>query len=108
MMQPLATSGAVAKPNSSAPRSAAKATVTAGLELTVGLEDDARAEVVEDEYLLRLGEPELPRRAGMLDRGDGARAGPAVVAGDQDDVGVGLGDPRGDGADAGSRSRASR
>ena len=47
-----------------------------------------------------LGQADLPRQAGVLDRGLGRGAGAAVVAGDQDGVGVGLGHPRGDGADA--------
>jgi hypothetical protein len=43
--------------------------VAPGLELTVGLDANARAQAVGDQRLLRLGEPELPRRAGVLDRG---------------------------------------
>ena len=74
--------------------------VAARLELAVDLEGDARAQVVEEQDLLRLGEAELPRRAGVLDRRDGARARAAVVAGDEDDVGVRLRDARGDGAHA--------
>ena len=37
--------------------------VAAGLHLAVDLHDDAVAQLVEDEHLLRLGEPELPRAA---------------------------------------------
>jgi hypothetical protein len=44
MMQPDTTSGAVAKPNSSAPISAANDDVAAGLELSVHLHDDAVAQ----------------------------------------------------------------
>ena len=61
MMQPDTTSGAVAKPNSSAPSSAAIDDVAAGLQLSVDLHDDPVAQVVEQEHLLRLGEAELPR-----------------------------------------------
>ncbi len=42
--------------------------VTAGLELPVGLHPDARAQLVPHQRLLRLGEPDLPRDAGMEDR----------------------------------------
>ena len=63
MMQPSATSGAVAKPNSSAPSSAADDDVAAGLELAVGLDDDAAAQVVEHQHLVRLGQAQLPRDA---------------------------------------------
>ena len=49
---------------------------------------------------MRLGQAQLPRAAGVLDRGQGRGAGAAVVAGDGDQVGVGLGHAGGDGADA--------
>ena len=74
--------------------------VAAGLHLAVDLHDDAVAHAVEHERLLGLGEAELPRRAGVLERVQRARAGAAVVAGDEDDVGQRLGDARGDRADA--------
>ena len=93
------TSGAVAKPNSSAPSSAAIDDVAAGLELAVDLHDDPVAQAVEHQGLLGLGEAELPRAAGVLERGQRGGAGAAVVAGDEHDVGVRLGDARGDGAD---------
>ena len=41
--------------------------VAAGLQLAVHLHDDAVAEAVEQQDLLRLGEPELPGDAGVLD-----------------------------------------
>ena len=100
MMQPDTTSGAVAKPNSSAPSSAAIDHVAAGLELSVDLDDDAVAEVVEHQHLLRLGEAELPRNAAVLDRGERRRAGAAVMTGNQHDVAVRLGHTGGDRADA--------
>ena len=105
MMQPETTSGAVAKPNSSAPSSAAIDDVAAGLQLAVDLHDDAVAQAVHHQHLLRLGEPELPRHAAVLDRGERRRAGAAVVAGDQHDVGVRLRDAGGDRADAGQRDQ---
>ncbi len=100
MMQPSATSGAVAKPNSSAPSSAAIDDVAAGLQLAVRLHGDAAAQVVEHQRLMRLGEPELPRQARVLDRGLRRGAGAAVVSADQHHVGVRLGDAGGDRADA--------
>ncbi len=74
--------------------------VAAGLHLAVGLDADAAAQAVEHQRLLRLGEAELPRRAGMLDRAPRRCAGAAVVAGDHDVVGLRLGDAGGDRADA--------
>ena len=56
-MQPLATSGAVANPNSSAPSSAAITTSRPGAHLPVRLQDDAAAQVVLHQHLVRLGEP---------------------------------------------------
>ena len=91
MMQPETTSGAVAKPNSSAPSSARDDHVAAGLELAVDLDHDAVPQPVGQQGLLGLGQAELPGDAGVLERGQRGGAGAAVVAGDQHDVGVGLG-----------------
>ena len=74
--------------------------VAAGLELPVHLHDDAVAEAVEEQDLLRFGEAELPGDAGVLDRGQRRRAGAAVMPRDQHDVGVGLGHASGDGPHA--------
>ena len=73
--------------------------VAPGLHLSVRLDDDPVAELVHDEHLLGLGEPELPRNSAVLDRGQGRRAGAAVVAGDQHHVRMGLGDAGRDGPD---------
>ena len=74
--------------------------VAPGLHLAVGLHADAAAQAVQHQRLLRLGEAELPRRAGVLDRAPRRRAGAAVVAGDHDVVGLRLRDTGGDRADA--------
>ena len=74
--------------------------VASRLHLPVGLHPDARAQVVEHERLLRLGQADLPRDARRLDRGERRGARAAVVTGDEDVVGVGLGHACRDGADA--------
>ena len=74
--------------------------VAAGLELAVGLDGDAAAEIVEHERLVRLGQAEFPRRARVLDARQRRRARAAVVAADEHHVGMRLGDAGGDGADA--------
>ena len=74
--------------------------VTAGLHLPVGLEQDAIAQAVEHERLLRLGYAQFPRDAGMFDRRERAGAGAAVVPADEYLVGVSLGDACGDRAHA--------
>src|SRR5881409_1319083 len=74
--------------------------VAPGLQLAVGLDADAAPEVVGDEYLLRLGEPELPRDARVLDRGERRGSGTARVAADEDHVGLRLGDAGRDRPDA--------
>ena len=56
------TSGAVAKPYSSAPSRRGDDDVSAGLELAIGLDDDTVTQTVEHQRLLRLGQPELPRQ----------------------------------------------
>ena len=100
MMQPSTTSGAVAKPNSSAPSIAPIDDVAAGLHLSVDLHGDAAAQAVQHQRLLRFGEPELPRRARVLDRRQRRGAGAAVVAGDGHVIGLRLGHARRDRADA--------
>ena len=65
--------------------------VAARLELPVHLDHDAVPQSVDQQRLLGLGQPDLPRDAGVLERGQRRRAGAAVVARDQHDVGVRLG-----------------
>ena len=74
--------------------------VAAGLELAVDLHDDAVAKTVEQQRLLGLGQPEFPRRARVLLRGQRGGAGAAVMAGDEHHVGVRLRHARGNRADA--------
>ena len=98
--QPETTSGAVAKPNSSAPSSAATTTSRPVFICAVDLHHDPVAQAVDQQRLLGLGQAELPRRAGVLERGQRRRAGAAVVAGDEHDVGVRLAHAGRDRADA--------
>jgi len=74
--------------------------VAAGLELAVDLHHDPVAQAVQPQHLLRLGEPELPRHAAVLDGRERRRTRPAVVTRDQHDVGVRFRDAGGDGAHA--------
>ena len=71
------------------------------LQPAVDPDPDATPEVVRDQRLLGLGEPEFPRHARVLDRVERRGARAAVAPGDVDGVGVGLGDPRGDRPDPG-------
>ena len=73
--------------------------VAAGLEAAVGAQFDPVAQAVEGEHLIGFGQAHFPRRAGELDRGLRRGTGAAGVAGDQDDIGMGLGDTGGDRAD---------
>ncbi len=75
--------------------------VEPGLQAAVGLQPHAVPQIVGAQRLMGLGEAELPGRARVLDRGQRARAGTAVVARDGDEVRVCLRDARGHGADAG-------
>src|SRR5208282_1557079 len=74
--------------------------VAAGADAAVHLNCDASAQAVDDQRLVGLGEPDLPRRAGVLDRGQRRSAGAAFEAGDGDVVGTRLRYAGGDGADA--------
>ncbi len=64
--------------------------IATGLELAVGLEDNAAAEVVEEKNLIRLGESELPGSTGVVDRRGRRSPRATVVTGDEDDVGMRL------------------
>ena len=74
--------------------------VAAGLQLPVHLDADAVAQAVGDQRLLRLRQAQFPRQARVLDARQGAGARAAVVAGDEDHVGLALGHACGDRADA--------
>ena len=74
--------------------------VAAGADAAVDLHGDAAAQPVGDQRLVGLGKPDLPRRAGVLDRGERGRAGAALEAGDGDMVGARLRHAGGDRADA--------
>ena len=65
--------------------------IAPGLHLAVGLHADAAAQAVEHQCLLGFSQAELPGRAGVLDRRDRRGAGAAVMTGDRDVVGLGLG-----------------
>lgn len=74
--------------------------VPTGAQTAVALHGDAVAKAAQHEGLLGFGEPDLPRGAGVLQGGEQCGAGATVVAGDQDHVGMGLGDTGGDDPDA--------
>ena len=52
--------------------------VAAGAQAAVDLHRDARAQPVQHQGLMRLGEADLPRAAGVLDRGQRRSAGAAL------------------------------
>ena len=66
--------------------------IASRLHLAVDFDRHSGAQVVQEQGLVGFGDAEFPRQAGMLDRRQRRRAGAAVVAADQDHVGVGLGD----------------
>ena len=92
--QPMAISGAVAKPNSSAPSSAPTTTSRPGADAAVHLHPDAAAQPVQNQRLLRFGKSDFPRAPGVLDGGERRSAGPAFEAGDGDMIGPRLRDAR--------------
>ena len=67
--------------------------VPPGADPAVHLDRDAPPERVEDEGLVGLREPDLPRRPRVLDGGERARPGAAVVPRDGHVVRAALGDP---------------
>ena len=102
MMQPLKRSAApVLKPNSSEPSSAAMATSRPVFNCPSVCMVDPAAEAVHYQRLLRLGQALIPTAGPQyLMLVSGARPRPAGVAADQDVIRLGLGDARGDRADA--------
>ena len=88
-------------PNSSAPSMAAVTTSRPVLMPPSTPERHGVPQAVEGQHLMHFGEAHLPGHAGVLHAALRRCAGAAVVAGDQNHVGLGLGDACGDGADAG-------
>ncbi len=76
--------------------------VTAGLDAAIGTELYAVPQPVQHEHLMYLGQAHFPRDAGIFDRALRRGAGAAAMAGDQDDVGLGLGHAGRDRADTGA------
>src|SRR5262245_36716999 len=74
--------------------------VASGADAAIDLHGDTPAQAVEHERLLRLGEADLPGRACMLDRGERRSSRATFEAGDGHMIRHGLGDARGDRADA--------
>ena len=74
--------------------------IATGLELTVNLNDYPAAQVIKHQGLMGFGQAELPGQTGMLDAGERRCAGTAIIPADQDDIGMGLGNPGCDGADS--------
>ena len=73
------------------PEQCADDDIATGLQLAVHLHDDAIAQLVEHEHLLRFRETELPREPRVLEAGQRRRAGSAVMTRDEHDVGMCLG-----------------
>ncbi len=59
------------------------------------------AQIVEQEHLLRLGQAKFPGQPGVHDGAERRCAGAAVVAGDEHNIGMRLGDAGGDRAHTG-------
>ena len=91
MMQPMEISGSGGESKLLGAQQRGDHHIAAGLQLAVGLHPDAAAQVVHHQHLLRLRQSQLPGDAGMPDGAERRSAGAAVVAADQDDVGVRLG-----------------
>ena len=82
--------------------------VAAGLQLAVGLHVDASAQIVQQQHLLRLGEAKFPGKPGVLDGAERRCARAAGVAGDENNIGVSLGNACSDSAHANFRDQLDR
>lgn len=74
--------------------------VPASLELPVCLQSHAATQIVCYQDLLCLGQPKLPGKSSMLDRGERRGAGASIVTGDRDVIRLCLRDPGSDGTNA--------
>ncbi len=63
------------------------------------------AQTVERQHLVGFGQAHFPWNTSVLDGALRARTSTAIMAGNQDHVGLGLGDTGGNGADAGTRDQ---
>ena len=79
--------------------------IQSSLDTTIHLQPDTFTQVVGAQDLVCLAQPQFPRTAGILHRRQRAGAGAAVIAGNGDLVGVGLGDTGGDGTNPGLRDQ---
>ena len=66
--------------------------IKTALQTPIGLQAYAMPQAVDAQRLVGFGKPKLPGSAGIFDRGERACAGTAVVAGNRDEIRVGLGD----------------
>ena len=64
--------------------------VAPSLQLAVGLNANATAQVIHQENLLRLGKPKLPGNPCVLDGTERRSPGASTVPGDEDYISVGL------------------
>ncbi|OQC28881.1 MAG: hypothetical protein BWX70_01688 [Verrucomicrobia bacterium ADurb.Bin070] len=69
--------------------------IAAAHQLAVTLQSYAVAQFVDEQRLLRLGQPQLPRQPRMLDRRHRRRAGSSVPPADQDQIGLAFRHARG-------------
>ena len=77
--------------------------VATGLQAAVRLQHGPAAQVVHDQGLVSLGDPEFPRQTGMLDARQRRSAGTAGVAGNQNVIGMRLYDTCSNRSDANFR-----
>ena len=82
--------------------------VAPGTHAAVHLHRDAPAQPVQGQCLVGFGQAQFPVRAGVHDRGQGTGAGAAIVAGNGDVIGMGLGNAGRDRADADLRHQLDR
>jgi len=74
--------------------------LAARADAAIDLHGNAAAQPVQHQGLMRLGETDFPRLAGMMDRAERRRAGAALMARDRDMIRIGLAHAGRDRADA--------
>ena len=82
--------------------------VDAGFQAAVGLQTNLVAQVVATQYLVRLGQAKFPGTARVLDRAKRTCARATIVAGDRNQIGIGLDDAGRDRANTGLGNQLDR
>jgi hypothetical protein len=79
--------------------------ITTSLELAISLDNNTTTKIVKYQSLVSLSQTQLPRETSVLDTSPSRGTSTTIVTRDQDVIGLGLGDTRGDDTDTDLRHK---